>query len=181
LTKLLKKTPGLTNHKQRTRIEAQLSELVENHNKLAMATQQIYEAVRQDINNVVLKIQAIARVVGDDKVNAEVQKIVIENHEKDVAANTKIVEEGLADGQLVVKDVIEKDSDCLIVGSITDKDGVVVHPTKTYVRLSQYKPEFTELLLGKTVGDTLTLEDGSTLKVLELYTQVAKPVDHSLN
>ena len=181
--KLEKKQDGMTNEKKRKTVLEQVENIIENHNKLAIATQQIFDAIQKDINNVATTLAAIVKVVGVDAVNTEVNKINIENMEKTSADNAKLVEDALANGSLEVLEVIDKNLNSLVVGQIKDKDGVVVHPSKTYVHLHQYKPEFIERLVGKKVGDTLDLEDGNVLTVLESYIEVKgqEPVSKDLN
>ena len=181
--KLEKKQDGMTNEKKRKTVLEQVENIIENHNKLAIATQQIFDAIQKDINNVATTLAAIVKVVGVDAVNTEVNKINIENIEKASADNAKLVEDALANGSLEVLEVIDKNLNSLVVGQIKDKDGVVVHPSKTYVHLHQYKPEFIERLVGKKVGDTLDLEDGNVLTVLESYIEVKgqEPVSKDLN
>lgn len=170
--KFEKKADGMTNEKKRKAVSERVEEVVENHNKLAMATQQIFDAVQKDMNSVATTIAALVRLVGVDKVNDEVTKINIENMEKTAIENAKLVQDALNEKRLEIVSSIDKDVNSLVVGQIKDKDGVVVHPSKTYVHLHQYKPEFIERLVGKTVGDTLELEDGNVLTILELYVEV---------
>jgi hypothetical protein len=165
---LSKGQDGLGNNKKRGLITEDLQKLVEAHNNLATVSQKELDGIGKRLDDMTVTLQAIANVVGMDKVREESKKIRIQLLEDESAEMGKNVEKAYGEGKLMK--IFEVTDKCLVVASIFNPDGTQTHPFKNYLTFATIKPEVQALLLGKKIGETLQLPtESGTIQILESY------------
>jgi hypothetical protein len=169
--KFSKKTDGLSNNKIRQTLKEDLHKAIEAHNALARITQNNVEEISDRLADISIIQQALAQLVGIEKVNEAAKAIRIKLLEEEVARQSESVAKGVEEKKLLKTDTITEDS--LVVTSVTKTNGEPMHPSKNYLPFGYYKPEVKALLKDKKVGDKIELPTGgSTIEVLEVYIEV---------
>jgi len=112
------------------------------------------------LEDMIKTVQAVARVVGNDEVVAELAAGARQEM-------TEAVTQGLREGRLQPGDVVAKTS--LIVGQEALKDGRVLHPGRFQVFTNELTAEHQALFSGKKVGEKIDLPNGSVVTVQEIY------------
>jgi len=174
-----KKNDGLGNNKNRQDIAAKVAmllgdfqKLAKGHNDLARFVQQEIDTAGNRLDDISVVLQAIATVVGTDKVNEAAKAIRIEMSEKDVASQDSNIANAVKEGKLKVIDTVTES--CLLITTIVRPDGTQVYPRKSAVAFASLKPEIQALAKDKKVGDKFDLPTAGsgTMTILEIYEDV---------
>jgi hypothetical protein len=159
---------GLGNNKKRTLIAGDIEKIVNAHNALANAVQKELDGVGKRMDDMAITFQAIANIIGVDKVKEESKTIRIQLLEDESAEMGKNVEKAYSEGKLIK--LFEVTNKSLVVAAIFNATGEQTHPHKSYLTFSTIKPEVQALILGKKIGETLQLPtESGTIQILEIY------------
>jgi hypothetical protein len=177
-----KKSSGLSNHSQRmdaqekiALIISDMGKLFQAHNGLAQDTQSNMDAINNRLNDISVVIQAMATIVGTDKVNDEARKIRIEMSEKGIVATDANIAKAVTDGSLKVTDTVTET--CLLVVTATKPDGTQKYPRKSYLEFGGMAPELQAIAKDKKAGDSFEAPNGAgTITILEVYENVVKNI-----
>jgi hypothetical protein len=173
---LSKKQDGLGNNKARQGLADQLQEVINKHNQLAQIMRNSFDEMTERLNDASIVQQAIAQVVGIEKVNENAKGIRIKLLEDEATQQGKNVAKGVEDGTLLNAETVTEGS--LVVTSVKKADGSPMYPSKSYLPFGYYKPEVQAVIRDKKVGDIVTLPmDGSIMEVLEIYVEKKGPMD----
>jgi hypothetical protein len=159
---------GLGNNKKRALIAGDIQKIVDAHNALANVIQKELDSVGKRLDDMTITFQAIANVIGVDKIKEESKKIRIQLLEDESAETGKNVEKAYSEGKLAK--IFEVTDKSLVVAAIFNADGTQTHPYKNYLTFATIKPEVQALILGKKIGETLQLPtESGKIQILELY------------
>lgn len=114
-------------------------------------------------NEIVETLQAITQVIGQSEVENRLGAIKRDKMAQGIA-------EAVKNGQLEPANNVAEGG--VIVGQQKDKDGKVLFPGRFQVLVNDLVEEVRNDLLGKQVGATLKLQDGSVVKIEEIYDAV---------
>ena len=171
---LNKANDGLGNNKKREGIKDDIQKVIEAHNSLAKITQTNIDQIQTRIDDVSVVLQAIAQILGVEKVAEGSKQIRIKLLEDESAEQGENVAKALEEGKLSKAELV--DEKCMVITSVKKSDGSPMYPSKSYLPFSFYKPEVQAVLKGKKVGDVMELPtDGGTIEILEIYVEVDPP------
>jgi hypothetical protein len=157
------------NSKARADISTRVEHLEQATEQLYKGFQKFVDSVNSRFEDIGRSLNAIATLVGRDSVSKTMTEQHIEELEKESAALESNIKAALTEGRLKAVDTAEAE-EYIVVISQRDADGNSKHPLKVHVPLGGYTEEAKKLLLGKKVGDIVTLEsDKSTIEVLAVY------------
>lgn len=173
-----KKNDGLGNNQSRQKAQQDILALAQDviklqqaHNALAQVAQKELNNIGDRLDDIAVICQALATVVGIEKVNDVAKNIRIEMSEKDVAAQEANVAKALTEGKIKAVDAVTEN--CLLVTTIVRADGSQVYPRKSFVAFGSLKPEIQAIAKDKKVGDKFELPTGAgIMTVLEIYEDV---------
>jgi len=160
-------------------LQKKTSNALERLDQLEKTIPQIVAAVNQSVGQIqgqlssaVEVLDAVVQTLGSDTI----EKLILDSRKKKAEEQSDKEKQALAElvtqGAIVPANVVTEKS--IIVGVETDKDGVVRVPGRAQVAFQRVDPQFQQGLLGQAVGFKLTLPNGGTFEVTELY-EVAPP------
>jgi uncharacterized protein YoxC len=175
---LQKKQDGMTNENKRqtaleslARLEGQQNQLLTEHNKLVESVNYVH----RDIENMVMMIEAMSELLGVDQVADKMKANSVAKLEANVAQSEINFAEAVANGQLEIAEIVSGSDEDLkkfvVCGTIHNKEGEMLHPSKYYRPYATWKESIQKELVDKKVGDKLNLDDGATLTVVQIYKQ----------
>lgn len=182
---------GLTNEGKRLdafkrigNLEGGFAELVKSMNNSFKQIAQDNTAANSTIQEFDSLLQAMIEVLdGTEKkfspalreTLTRIKKEKLEAQAEKKLAELKIME---TEGKIAKAEVVESDND-FVITSQKGADGTQKYPTKAVGIVGMFIPAVKELILGKKVGESLTLPDGGTLEVVEVYKLVEPKSDDS--
>lgn len=182
---------GLTNEGKRLdafkrigNLEGGFAELVKSMNNSFKQIAQDNTAANSTIQEFDSLLQAMIEVLdGTEKkfspalreTLTRIKKEKLEAQAEKKLAELKIME---TEGKIAKAEVVESDND-FVIASQKGADGTQKYPTKAVGIVGMFIPAVKELILGKKVGESLTLPDGGTLEVVEVYKLVEPKSDDS--
>jgi len=113
-------------------------------------------------------------VVGEGKVQAEVDSILLQRAVAASESQKRDLETAVKDGKFVVAAVVSEKS--LIVGTEFDKDGKAYGAGRVQISLQGIKPEFKDKVSGQGVGFSFDLPNGGKFTINEIYDVAEQPV-----
>lgn len=119
-------------------------------------------------NEIVETLQAISAVIGQEEVQERVGAI---KRDKMFAAVTEAVREG----KLEAVDTVTESS--FLVGKQTNADGSLVFPGRFQLFANALLEDVREDIIGKSVGDKVTMPDKSVVEIVEVYAPPAPKKD----
>jgi len=181
--KLNKGKDGLSNNKARLNAVQRLNNLETAFTQLAGALQNSFKQIQDDSKQLsenleqydqflMAMVETLSKKMDYKELLADTTEQLKNNRikalEEQVAANDAAIQVAVAEHKLYAENQ-ESELTSLIVSTQTDKDGNVLHPSKTFLTPGQFTPAVQELLKGKKVGDVIGLPEGGTLTILGLY------------
>ena len=186
ILKSLNKDPSLTNHKQRENALERISNLEKFSAKVVESVDGSFKTVAKDLQDCNSNIEGLDRLIRaiievsgpefNTKVTEQIKATRIAELEAQSASSAASVKMYVAEGKLKVADTVLNDTDILIVTQ-KDGNGDLKYPVRNHLALVQFIPAVKELLMNKKVGETVSLPDGGTVEILEVYEVV--PQDES--
>lgn len=173
---------GLTNAGQR---KDALSRIADLEQKLSVAegrfevliTQinKVFKDNEENLGNVARVLQAVTSLVGPDNVAAAVQEQRLQ--EVTDAANHQLaaIDVAVAEGKLTAVSGPCLDDGNLVVTTQRDASGNTLNPYRVIITLGSYSDEAKAAIRGKSVGDCVTMSDGSTVEILAVYAESKPP------
>jgi hypothetical protein len=166
-----------SNHKQRLSIEQRISalepitqQLVGGHNFNAKKMPEL----EQRLALVETSVHALIDLAGVELVQDRVVKLRREAIENEAIEYAARVEEAVKVGNLLVVDTI--DAECLVAFQDKTPEGKVRVPAIIHTEMETLEPALQESLLGKKVGDTVSVSDGKyTTTVLGIWKEAPVP------
>jgi hypothetical protein len=169
---------GLTNESKRREAFERLTLLEGAYAKLISAVNESFQKVARDAVNTNQDVLTLDRFLGslmevlgsdiNDKVRELVKSKRIAELEAEAETQTQQVKVLVAEGKLKAMDTVSDENSFMVVTQ-RDETGNPKHPVRQHASLEQFEPAVKELLVGKKVGETLTLPTGGTVEILECY------------
>jgi hypothetical protein len=166
------KNGGLATEKQRADA---LSLIAALNNRLQSVVAQLnaeLTKVNEKIDGLARVCSALTKLGGEVEVTAEIQRQRHAELNEESSQIAEIIKKAVEAGTMVAGDTIEERS--IVVSTERDPQGTIRQPEFIRTPLSSYVDEVRDLLVGKKVGDVVTMEDGSTITVVEVYQPVVK-------
>lgn len=178
-----KKTDGLSNNTVRLNAVQRLNNLEAAFTQLAGALQNSFKQIQDDAKEradnlerydqfIMALVEELSEKTGNKDLLKDTTERLKANRikalEEQVVANEAAIQVAVAEKNLYAQDQ-ESELTSLIVSTQTDKDGNILHPSKTFLKPEQFVPAVQELLKEKKVGDVITLPEGGTLTILGIY------------
>lgn len=168
--RLSKNRDGLSNNKARATLADDLRKTIDAHNQLAKIAQSSLEEVTERLNDCSIVQQALAQIVGVEKVSEASKAIRIQILEAEVTKQGGTLDKAIAEGTLAKAETVTERT--LVVTSVKKADGSPLYPSKSYLPFQYYKPEVQAVLLGTKAGDVVTLPlDGAIMEVIGVYVE----------
>lgn len=152
---------------QQRSLTERMSTMEEQVARILFGVNQRFSGNDSRLRSVEELVEALIELNGDQDVRRIVREKQIERAQQAADAERKSLEEGVKDGYIIKSDVTSKRS--LIVGRYISATGEVEEPGRTQLVMPGVDPKFQELLLGKGVGATLDLPNGSKFELTEIY------------
>ena len=150
--------------------------LIKGYNDLLGTTNKII----QGLQNVEVMVEAVAELLGADKVAEKIKEINVTKLEANVAQADINFAESVSNGLLEQLEVLEGTEDSLkqtvVCVSVKDENGELKHPSKVYMEYSRFKDDLKPLMLGKKVGESFESPEKSTFTIIGIYRATEKAV-----
>lgn len=167
------KTSGVATERQRGDIRSELDALSARLGAVIPQVNQAFKKINEKADELARVCAALTKLTGQQAVTEEIQRQHIEELNAESAAAGAIIEKAVAAGTMAPTDTITANNN-IVVTTERQPDGTIRQPEFIRSALGIYVDEVKEKLLGKKVGDVVTMEDGSTITVVEVYQAVLK-------
>lgn len=151
---------------------ARLDEIEKVLTQLPLAMNQALNRISQQVSQIAEQLNAVVGILGVDAVAKAIQE---ERNAKDIAdaERTKAeIEKGLAEGKLLLQDVVTEES--IVTGVEYDKDGGVIVPGFIAAKFTDIEEEYKANLLGKGAGFEFATKTGGKF-IVERAFVIAPP------
>lgn len=117
---------------------------------------------------------AVVDILGTEVVKKAIEEKIVKDRKEQAAQQKAELDALLADGTLAAVPIVTEKA--LLVFKETHKDGVELPVSRVQLPFISLHQEFKTQLLGQGVGTKMTVKDGNTFEVLEIYemTETAK-------
>ena len=166
---------GMDNHKQRQNIIERVDTLETAYRALVAKTQDTFNKLIEEINTNYKWLEAVTEILGKDIIESKVKEIFVNRCEAGVAEQEDMLTKALTEGRLAVNAAVEPGN--LLVVREKNAAGEIKHPSKIFQFVGTFQENVINLLLGKAVGDTISLENGDTLEIVGIYKQIEAPAE----
>lgn len=171
------KTSGMATEGQRKDIVGTIRAMEANHRQafeqMAADINKAFSEINEQVTSMGRAVTALVELTGKDDVLAEVARQRRVELAEESAKVGEAVAAAVAKGAMEAVATVEQPSD-LVVSTETGADGTVKMPERIYSPLHAYREPANTLLVGKAVGDVVTLPNGDTVTVREIYRTVPK-------
>jgi hypothetical protein len=152
---------------QQRSLSERLQALEENTVRLLVGINQRFELDDKRLISLEELVEALANLQGLEEVQEFVDAKRIERARAASAAEKAALDQGIADGYMVVAPVVDEKS--LLVLKYTNADGSVIEPGRVQLPAEKVQPQFKDQILGKGVGTIIDLPGGAKCELLEIY------------
>lgn len=171
---------GLTNHKKRQNALERLDELEKAVEGIETYLKNLFNHMRKSFGELQEEnrlnsniLEALADVLGREVVEAKIKERHIEKLEREADALWEALDKQVTEGNFRAIDAVKPEG-CLVVASNVNADGKVLHPSKVFNDISEYREDVQKLLVGLSAGATVRTDDGTTVSVIGVYERVEK-------
>ena len=142
--------------------------LEQNLGRLIVGINQKFSTIEQRLGTTEEAVEALTEIQGKEEVLALIAELRAAKAQQASDQEKTSLETAITDGYVVTAAAVEARS--LIVGRYTDPQGNILPPGRAQLVVPNVQPQFASQLLGKPVGTKLTLPDGHTFELQEIYT-----------
>lgn len=148
------------------RLEKGFQTLLGNQQGLLEGSNHAFGMTEERLSTQELLCEAITDLLGREKVEDAIKTRIQKTQQEQADKQKAGIEKALSEGQLIVGVGVTEQS--IVTGRHVLKDGTFMHPGWQQLMLNQVRPEFRDMLLGKTVGESVEVPVGH-FEILGVY------------
>ena len=141
--------------------------------KVVGAIDQALQTQQVQTRQLATVIQALVEILGAETVDAKIKELEAAKQAKALEDAKAALEDALLKGLVAKAEAVSEQS--LLVGFETDAEGQVLAPGRAQISYASLNPTYKEKFLGLTAGEKVTLDNGNTFNLTEIYGALPQP------